>query len=496
MEQRKELASGTTRTGTMRLFDALVARSKAFPRQFPTEANRIERLAAAAPSLVGQIESHALGTRIIVHSRVWTLATEFLAHKLKHGTPAEQQLYDGMSTPAFVRRLITQRPLVFMGPSDRTLLRDGVTAMSGAASKRAWDSLGSANPLLEGPDDDSANDSPDPLGRLTLADYLSYDEMQVSALIGTSTPTLFINNGSRHNMAQPGPPGSFEEQGVLLGLVGARFERRDRMEAEFVSVRPLPSGETVSLHALPARRQESDEARLSRRGMWARFFGVSELPVWPENGDKDADDAMPLVDKNERFHRDMYKRRMRVTAELLLMEANSRGAERGGQGVYVHVVGLGLGVWGVHASQAQWLVDVFADALATIKLPHVRVVDFSWFGSVSACGSTGNGSTMQCANGNKLMIKFSMRNVSDKVTDVDDKGNPLLLVASYAWDGNSFPGNEYWIGSLAGSGDPAAVCCSTIAELQNPMINTDFVQRIAVMGVSHNGEPQIQLEQQ
>jgi len=149
--------------------------------------------------------------------------------------------------------------------------------------------------------------------------------------------------------------------------------------------------------------------------------------------------------------------------KIFLGDADMR-AKDANKKAFCHVVGLGLGVWQVAAEQAGWFLDVFAEVLA-LDYQHIGHVDFSWFPpEEKTCGGVESGGKI----GN-IDISFSKRNPADPLN------NGMLLVAMYAWDSNSFPGNEYWGGMLAASGDPAAACCSTIPELQNPEINKDLL---------------------
>lgn len=67
---------------------------------------------------------------------------------------------------------------------------------------------------------------------------MSYDEILIAALYAVACPTFFINNGERRNCAKIGDPGSYEPEGVFVGLVGARFEHADKMESTLMFVTP------------------------------------------------------------------------------------------------------------------------------------------------------------------------------------------------------------------------------------------------------------------
>jgi len=435
----KEVAAKTT------LFEELAARSAAFAAggihggfKFPTRDNRIAAIAGDDPVKQEQIAQHAAGVYPIAHHKVLTLMERFLDHKRAVGSEREKEVYDGMTVPQLATRLLTKRPLALLGTYDAYLLRDGVSRGHGGFEAIGTDQEG----VGEGEN----------THQLILRNNLSYDEMQISALLGVSVPTYFINNGNRYNACRPGEAGSYQENGVYVGLVGARFEKPGLMESAHIKI---TAGVNTPKNGYGAEPVPVDSPKAQWLKIWAEFYGIDHFPTHTERAMQSGELA-----RGDFFDKEIYKKRLEMSILPYLMDANARAAAAEKQ-AYCHVVGLGTGVWAVPGvPQEEYMLEVYADILANNDLPNIADVDFSYFRPQSIAG---------IADGEKLngkTIHFSRRDPADKLDDANK-----LLVAMYAWDGGSYAGNEYWLGSLTASGDPAAACCSTIAELQNPEIN-------------------------
>ncbi|KAI1119567.1 hypothetical protein F5Y14DRAFT_7832 [Nemania sp. NC0429] len=385
----------------------------------PINSNSVVRFDAET------VRHDALSTRIVVHGRFPALVRQFLAHKRLHGSSVEKAFYHaGLTWQQEVARLVEKRALVFMSGNDMTVLRSGERI---GAAYAEWDRVGT--------DEERRNK------HLFLSEYLSYDEIMLSSLIGVSGPSYFINDGRRRNAGRPGKTGDFEPRGIIVGLVGARFEREDRMD---------------SAHVLREVRDPRLHPQL--RDIFLEFFGQGRDPGLD-------------------FDKNMYKARIRVTADILLLEADQR-AKAAGKRAHVYVVGLGLGVWAWHGvDQSRLYVQGFIESLHDLSgsLSHIGTVEFAWIGEV--LGFKQRSMTFGAAQ-RTIDVRFTRRSPAEKLTGADEG---QLLVLSYAWDGNALPGNEYWVGSLTATGDPAAACMSTISELHNPMINPGLLARVEVL---------------
>ncbi|XP_042883802.1 uncharacterized protein LOC122260534 isoform X2 [Penaeus japonicus] len=366
----------------------------------------------------------------LVHERQLPLLAAFLHYKKTHGRKREKELYSSLDLLGLVSRLLRKRPVVFFKSSDSYLLRDGSEGCEG------FEDIG------------HSHESP----RLPIQEYMTYDEIKLSALMCVSSWSPFINNGSRHNRGVLGQAGDHEAEGVIVGMVGTRFEREGVMEWQDCLVTPEQNTK---------ERGYGDDAPQKRWLVreWGKLWDAGPLPTWKQV-QQDAEGNFVHLTSHMMLNAKVYKARIRLSAEVLLGEASSRAAAAGKR-AYVHVVGLGLGVWQVSAQQEQLFVDAWGSALASADTTHIGHVDFSWI-KAKTCHGAGDGEEFP---GTKVVLHFSQRALHDPVPA------DTLLVDSFAWDGNSLPGNEYWKGMLSASGDPAAACSSGVAELHNALIN-------------------------
>jgi len=316
---------------------------------------------------------------------------------------------------------------------------------------------------------------------MPIADYMTYDEICLASLIGVSTMNHFINTGSRNNQGRPSA--GHIHRGVYVGLVGARFERKDVMEMQFMVVEETQNTEEKGYGS----------ASNPWHRLWAEFYGVDHFLTFQEGHDMKNDGDNRVVAHSKYDHLTtlldvtVFRKRIQISASTFLFEADLRGREED-KPVHAVVVGLGTGVWAIQRqNQNRLMIEVYKDVIQNSTLPNLQHIRFYWFDQstnryMSRPEEVIFGDSISDAKGNEIGISF---NEIDPFTKI--KNDPLV-VAMYAWDGNSFPGNEYWHGMLSASGDPAAASCSTIAQLQNPMINYDFVCAGKTLVLSQNDD--------
>ena len=376
-------------------------------------------------------ENYIENSWLLIPSKLLKLIKDFILFKKTFGSDVEKNFYkelegaEGVKTMLF--RLFRNRPLSFVGGSDTWVLRDQTDGFGN------WESIGTnkeSKPLL-------------------LKDYMSYDEIEISSFLSVSIFTPFINKGARDNGGKV--ESDCQQNGIYVGQNGARFERHSKMEWRYMIVDRDQN--TVENGYGPANNTKNS----SYLSIWAIFYDIEYFPLFSE---AEQDKTGRFYKLNSGVYLDLlvYKKRVKILAEVFLKEANHR-AGKISKKAFCYVVGLGLGAWRLSgAIDVQKLISIkaYLELLESGKFSNISDIYFAWF-------NLEKDSFKPPSQINGINIHMGYRNPAEPLNDQNK-----LLVANWAWDPNSYIGNEYWTGQLRTSGDPAASCCSFISYIGNP----------------------------
>ncbi|HTM06452.1 MAG TPA: DUF4804 domain-containing protein, partial [Patescibacteria group bacterium] len=275
-----------------------------------------------------QIAQDALTTHAIVHQKIITLITDFIAYKSQYSEHKDFFRHYLNKEYEYVNRLLTKRPMFFYGSTDFHAFPFGSLAVT---------------------NDGIAGFIENKMSYDAIKNYISYDEMPISALVGLCSPTYCINNGNRYNNGVFAPQ---IPRALYCGLVGTRFERPGYMEWQHIIIDPEQNTEA---NGYGQKNTEKNNDKKKLLDVWAAFYGIDHFPTY--------DEVVTYTDKNEHqtsyiplynssdlsrpifFHATVYKQRMRFVIEPFLSNANEYGKLEKKE-IYTHAVGLGSGAWG------------------------------------------------------------------------------------------------------------------------------------------------------
>ena len=469
------------------LYDNLIYNSNTFFQKYPFHTylpknNRIANWAKTEENK-SKIEKWMQSTYPIYDKNIIGLLKNFIKiiklqkNKLIFGKLAN--IYDTITLEKLIRRLLICRPYCFYGSDNTTLLRNFR--------------------------EDQIIKNESEMTEADLNDYICYEEIELAALMGMSVPTFFINDGGKYNNGNY-KDNDFVEEGICIGSVGTRFELQNKMEYKYMIIDESQNTSSFAKNILVLMWKEFYKYLAAIKYTYLFFPNnpIIDIPCY-SNIDLNGSNLYLTLDKNHEFVGDyylnvsIYMLRIALVNIPFLLDANKRAQEHDTKKIaYVVTTGLGLGVWITSDNQFEYYFKVFKKILENNYYPNIHYIEFNYFDDKNIlkyfnkvfgdntelknyeypCFYQNNGINhtiiVYCTKQNPATKE--RKTYGTKITKFDEKQH--LLVSQYAWDGNSYPGNEYWNNSnvrftLDMSMDPATACCTIIPELQNPEINID-----------------------
>uniref|UniRef100_A0A1I8Q239 Uncharacterized protein n=1 Tax=Stomoxys calcitrans TaxID=35570 RepID=A0A1I8Q239_STOCA len=377
----------------------------------------------------------------------------------------EKKVYATMSLYGLVQRLLTKRCIVFVGPCDAYMLINGVTGY-GLPGYGYQDEIVTDYQCI------GTNDEVEPL---IFQNCLSYDEVKLSAFLSISSHTDLINNGTRKNYGIIEKDlCKIEREGVVIGLIGSRFQRPFAMEYQDIVISPQ---QNVSERGYGQQEPTNGslQGKLDYRKLWEKFYEEPSFLYKEVRKDQKRFGDVEKIHSAEIFDNVVMKKRFTISFDTLLLEAQARASNLNKQ-AYVHIVGIGLGVWRYAEQQELIFLETFGQRVRHLlsNLNNIGVLHFSWF-NLSQWGDLKHNGFIESKTHPKggIITLMENRNPADKLKEPEFEN--MLLVISYAWDANALPGNEFWQKHLADSSDSSNASSTLVTELHNPFINTEWV---------------------
>ena len=368
----------------------------------------------------------------IFSKKILKLISDFLHFQITYGN--NKSLFksfinnDGsINYKSYIKRLLTKRPVSFYGYGDAYLLRPEHNSLRGHG---LFTDIGTSQ-------------EKDPI---TINNYISYDEIEISSFISASIRTPFLNNGHRKNNGKL--TNDHVKEGFYIGQCGPRFEENNKMEYKYIIIDPR---QNTFENGYGSNNNSINGLYLK---IWSSFY-ETDLKTYDEVLNDTSGRYIKIPDYIGIFFDTLiYKKRLKINAEVFFDEAIKKSIQFNKK-VFCHIVGLGLGAWSIFSGQDLLFLEAYFELL-TEKYniyKNISEIYFAWLNiTPNEIQNIKNFNNIQQYN-----IKFGYRNPADPLP------NDQLLIANWAWDPNSYIGNEYYVNLLGTSGDPAAASSSFIA---------------------------------